>query len=164
MCRSYNPIFCILITWYTLLSLCATSGANKVVVSVIRVPLLSVIPLQSTFHHFLIVASENSKVILDFVPMYRQMNPRGLISSLRLLVGNSQPGKVRCVFLRHDAVPEHVSKALDSVLAEWDSEINIYYHNCQHFCNFAEKKFLSIEDDERKKQEGISKTTLHTSL
>lgn len=164
MCRSYNSIICILITWCTLLSLCATSRANKVVVSVIRVPLLSVIPLQSTFHHFLIVASGNSKVVLDFVPMYRQMDSRGLLSSLRLLVGNSQPGKVRCVSLRHDAIPKHVSKALDSVLEEWDSEINIYYHNCQHFCNFAEKKILSIEDDEIKKQEGISTTLLRTSL
>jgi len=127
-----NLLFC--------LSTCINQVNSTLEISRIKVPLFQFLPLHFTYHHFLVLSSNECKVILDFIPAQRSMNIDGTRSALLLIAGQSQPGIVRSIFLR-PMESKPISRVLDAVFSNWDDEINIYSHNCQHFCDFVEERF-----------------------
>jgi hypothetical protein len=108
----------------------------------IKVPLLPIVNLDILDHHFVVLSKDDSfKVVLDFVPDDRSFTFEGLASSLALILGFSKPGKIRCTYLRRGLIADEVSKIISRICIGWDININIYNHNCQHFCDFIEKEF-----------------------
>jgi len=100
---------------------------------------------------------ESRRVLLDFVPADRSLSMSGAVTAAMLLVNQRQKGKIRRVNMHTQTtdstqVPE-LDTLVDDIVASWDSDINVYSHNCQDFTDHVQTK---LENHERLKSKGTN--------
>lgn len=103
------------------------------------VPMIRLISLDFTFHHFVTISEgSGAQVILDFVPVNRKDIP----TLIGLLLGKSKPGKIRTVVLNKELMTMEMKNIVENITSAWNTELNIYDHNCQDFSNFVTSRIV----------------------
>ena len=118
----------------TLLSFLLVSYSSSTFkVRVTSIPLVRIIPFEFTSHHVLTISSEqvnkNAQVVLDFLPLDRS----NILTIIALLMGQSKPGQIRQVVVNEELMSSQMSSCVDQITNSWNTDINIYNNNCQHF-------------------------------
>ena len=112
-------------------------------VEVIKMPLVFFkfpIPLEQTYHHMASIKDSKigSLTLLDFVPSDKSFSTSGTLTALSLIAGQCQEGRVR--IRGEKELSPKMEKLIDKIVQTWCSNINIYTHNCQHFCEHVKEK------------------------
>ena len=105
------------------------SPVNQTIYTMTKLLFLQSIPAEIRIRHIGSLEKYNNKK--DIINHWHSVNSKLTAYESKLLTDKTYEN------IKDEFIKEKMSK-----IVKWDSRMNLYYHNCQHFSSFVKKTFL----------------------